>query len=182
MIRLEQFERTDFAQLIEWIDTPKFLFQWGGQTFSHPLDEPQLDNYINNTHPQNAQVLIFRVVLEDNNEVIGHINLQVDGVNKSARIGKVLVGKRSLTGQGIGQLLMKKVLTIAFEELKLHRVSLGVLDFNHAAIACYEKVGFVREGVIREARNMDNTFWSVLEMSMLENEWFEKREIVSVEA
>ncbi|RUT36569.1 N-acetyltransferase [Paenibacillus zeisoli] len=182
MIRLEQFERTNFAQLIEWMDTPKFLFQWGGQTFRFPLDVPQLDNYIKNTHSQNTQVLIFRVVLEENDEVIGHINLQMDGVNKSARVGKVLVGKRSLTGQGIGQLMIEKVLKIAFDEFKLHRVSLGVLDFNLAALACYEKAGFVKEGLIREARNMDNTFWSVWEMSMLENEWFAKKAMVNVEA
>ncbi|WP_433946868.1 GNAT family N-acetyltransferase [Paenibacillus sp. SN-8-1] len=176
MIRLEQFERADFAQLIEWIDTPKFLFQWSGQTFSFPLTEQQLDNYIKSSHTNPAQAHIYRVVLEETNEVIGHINLQMDWINKSARIGKVLVGNRSLTGQGIGQLMLKKVLTIAFEELKLHRASLGVLEFNYAAMACYEKVGFVREGLIREARNMDNTFWGVWEMSMLEKEWLESKE------
>lgn len=175
VIKLEHFERTDFAQLIEWIDTPKFLFQWGGQTFTFPLNEQQLDKYIQNSHQNVAQALIYRVVLEENNEVIGHINLQTDWINKSARIGKVLVGKRSLTGQGIGQLMINKVLNVAFEELKLHRVSLGVLDFNFAAIACYEKAGFVREGLVREARKIDNEYCSVWEMSILENEWFEKK-------
>lgn len=175
MIKLEHFERTDFAQLIEWIDSPKFLFQWGGQTFSFPLNEQQLDNYIKTSNTNAAQALIYRVVHEENNEVIGHINLQIDWINKSARIGKVLVGKRSLRGQGIGQLMIKKALNITFEGLKLHRVSLGVLDFNLSAISCYEKVGFVKEGLIRDKRKIDNEFWSVWEMSILENEWLEKK-------
>lgn len=177
VIKLENFERSDFTQLIEWMDSPKFLFQWGGQTFSFPLNEQQLDNYIQNSHPSAVETLIYRVVLEETDEVIGHINLQIDWINKSARLGKVLVGKRSLTGQGIGQLMIKKVLIIAFEQLKLHRVSLGVLDFNLTAIACYEKAGFVREGLIREARNMGNAFYSVWEMSILENEWFEGKNL-----
>ncbi|MCG7218169.1 GNAT family N-acetyltransferase [Paenibacillus mucilaginosus] len=171
VIKLEHFERSDFAQLMEWMDSPKFLFQWGGQTFSFPLNEQQLEHYIKDANTNTAQAFIYRVVHEENNEVIGHIHLQMDRVNQSARIGKVLVGKRSLRGQGIGQLMIKKVAAIAFEELKLHRVSLGVLDFNLSAIACYEKAGFVKEGLIRDKRRMDNEFWSVWEMSMLENEW-----------
>ncbi|MCZ8521374.1 MULTISPECIES: GNAT family N-acetyltransferase [Paenibacillus] len=172
MIKLEPFGRTDFGQLMEWIDSPEFLFQWGGQTFSFPLSEQQLDHYIKNSNTDAAQTLIYRVVQEENNEVIGHIQLQIDPINKSARVGKVLIGKRGLRGQGIGQEMIKKVLTIAFEEIKLHRVSLGVLDFNLSAIACYEKAGFVKEGLFRDKRRMDNEFWSVWEMSILEKEWF----------
>ena len=50
--------------------------------------------------------------------------------------------------------MMMEILKIAFDELQLHRVSLGVFDFNHSAIACYEKVGFVKEGLLRDARKM----------------------------
>ncbi|TYP73032.1 GNAT family N-acetyltransferase [Paenibacillus methanolicus] len=175
MIKLEVFERTDFAQLMEWMDSPTALFQWGGQTFRYPLNERQLDDYLDNANAGAAQTLIYRVVHEEHNEVIGHINLQIDRINESARIGKVLVGKRSLRGQGIGQWMLKKVLTIAFEQLKLHRVSLGVLDFNLSAIACYEKAGFVKEGLIRDKRKMGNEYWSVWEMSMLDKEWSQMR-------
>jgi len=53
----------------------------------------------------------------------------------------------------------------------LHRIDLVVFDFNQAAIACYEKAGFVREGHIREARRMGDGYWSLYLMSMLEDEW-----------
>jgi RimJ/RimL family protein N-acetyltransferase len=175
VIKLEHFERTDFAQLMDWIDSPKFMLQWGGRTFSFPLNERQLENYIESANTNISEMLIYRVLHEETDEVIGHINLKIDRINNSARIGKVLVGKRSLKGQGIGQLMVEKVLNIAFEELKVHRVSLGVFDFNLSAIACYEKAGFVKEGLLREARKIDNEYWNLWEMSILENEWFEKR-------
>jgi RimJ/RimL family protein N-acetyltransferase len=175
VIKLEHFERTDFPQLMDWIDSPKFMLQWGGRTFSFPLNEQQLENYIESANTNISEMLIYRVLHEETDEVIGHINLKIDRINNSARIGKVLVGKRSLKGQGIGQLMVEKVLNIAFEELKVHRVSLGVFDFNLSAIACYEKAGFVKEGLLREARKIDNEYWSLWEMSILENEWFEKR-------
>ncbi|WP_123043617.1 GNAT family N-acetyltransferase [Cohnella candidum] len=174
MIRLEPFERSDFAQLMAWIDSPTFMFQWGGQTFRYPLDERQLDHYLSDANTDEAQAFIYRVVLEESDEVIGHIHLQLDRLNQSARIGKVLVGKKSLRGQGIGQRMIQQVLTIAFDQLKLHKVSLGVIDFNQSAIACYEKAGFVKEGLIRDKRKMDGRYWNVWEMGLLEQEWFER--------
>lgn len=169
MIRLECFEHTDFKQLIAWIDSPKFMLQWGGRTFIYPLTEQQLVNYIR------GDALIYRVVHQENNAVIGHINLTIDRINNSGRIGKVLVGERKWKGQGIGQQMVQLVLNIAFGQLKLHRVSLGVFDFNLPAIACYEKAGFVKEGLLREARKFDDEFWNLWEMSILEKEWSDKR-------
>jgi RimJ/RimL family protein N-acetyltransferase len=163
MIRLEPFERTDFKQLIGWIDSPKFMMLWGGRTFNYPLTEQQLENYIG------SDVLIYRVVHEDSGEVIGHINLTMDRINNSGRIGKVLIGDSSLKGHGIGKMMVQKVLNIAFGQLKLHRVSLGVFDFNLAAIACYERAGFVKEGLLREARKVENEYWNLWEMSILKN-------------
>lgn len=168
MIKLEQFERTDFKQLIGWIDSPKFMLQWGGRMFSYPLTEQQLENYIQ------SDTLIYRVVHEESGEVIGHINLTIDRINHSGRIGKVLVGKRNLQGYGIGQMMIQKVLNIAFGQFKVHRVSLGVFDYNLPAIACYEKAGLVKEGLLRESRRFENDFWSLWEMSILEKEWLDK--------
>ena len=51
----------------------------------------------------------------------------------------MLVGNKNVRGKGIGQLMMEEILKVAFDELRLHRVSLGVFDFNVSAIACYEK-------------------------------------------
>jgi RimJ/RimL family protein N-acetyltransferase len=97
----------------------------------------------------------------------------IDRRNKSARVGKVLVGDKNVRGKGIGQLMMVEILKVAFDELKLHRVSLGVFDFNVAAIACYEKAGFIKEGLIRDSRKIGDEYWSLWEMSILENEWLE---------
>ncbi len=104
--------------------------------------------------------------------MIGHISLgRVDRVNKSARIGKVLVGSSQYRGKGIGAEMVKAVLAIAFEEMQLHKVTLGVFDFNASAIRCYEKVGFVQEGLLRDARKNGDEYWNLIEMGILEDEW-----------
>ncbi len=130
LIKLEPFKRSDFKQLINWIDSEGFLIQWSGNAFTYPLHEQQLEKYI-----ESENTLAFKVTLdEETKEVIGHISLgQIDHINKSARIGKVIVGDTKMRGRSIGKHMMKAVLHIAFEELKLHRVTLGVYDFNTSA-------------------------------------------------
>ncbi|WP_138495269.1 GNAT family N-acetyltransferase [Paenibacillus pinistramenti] len=171
MIRLEYFRHADFAQLMEWISSPQFLIQWGGHTFQFPLDQQQLAAYLSQANTEASDKHIYRVVHEATGKVIGHINLQIDRINNSARVGKVLVGDQSLRGQGIGQRMIEEAVRIAFGDFKVHRVNLGVFAYNHSALACYEKAGFVRDGLLREARKFGDQYWDLWEMSMLENEW-----------
>lgn len=77
-----------------------------------------------------------------------------------------------------------------FETLGLHRCELVVSSDNAAAIHCYEKVGFVREGVARSAYLKNGKWMDVsdsvslhnlsfrslspsqnISMAMLEDEW-----------
>ncbi|PEB51805.1 GNAT family N-acetyltransferase [Bacillus pseudomycoides] len=172
MIQLDYFERSDFKQLIDWIDSEEFLLQWGGPAFTYPLQEKQLEKYIENANHENADVFVYKMIKQDTGTVIGHISLgKIDRINKSARIGKVLVGDKDMRGKSIGERMINTVLNIAFEELELNRVSLGVFDFNIAAITCYEKVGFVKEEFLRDARKIGDEYWNLWEMSISCNKW-----------
>ena len=91
----------------------------------------------------------------------------------------MLVGKSHERGSGIGQQMIKAILKIGFEELGLHRISLGVFDFNEAAIRCYEKAGFTREGLLRDVRKPKDTYWNLIEMSILEDEWRKNNRSIS---
>jgi RimJ/RimL family protein N-acetyltransferase len=176
LVELKYFERSDFKQLISWIDSPAFLLQWGGPGFYYPLNETQLEKYIENANNENAETMVFKVIDNETGKTIGHISLgKIDRKNRSARVGKVLVGDTNTRGKGIGQQMIKEILKIAFNELKLHRVSLGVFDFNVSAIAYYEKAGFIKEGLLRDSRKYGDEYWSLWEMSILENEWLKTK-------
>ena len=76
-----------------------------------------------------------------------------------------------LRNQGLGTEMTRLVLRYAFEELKLHRVDLRVLVYNHRAIATYEKCGFVREGVERESALVAGEWHDDVIMGILEHEY-----------
>ncbi|WP_128894676.1 GNAT family N-acetyltransferase [Longirhabdus pacifica] len=175
MVKLECFEKSDYNQLIDWIDSPAFLLQWGGIQFTYPLTEEQLDQYMEKLKNDKIETFVYKVVDQSSGEGIGHITLgKIDRENKTARVGKVLVGSKDVRGKGIGEQMMTEVLKVAFDELQLYKVTLGVFDFNHAAIACYEKVGFKKEGLRDHSIKYGDEDWNILEMFMVEDDWHNK--------
>lgn len=173
MIALRPFSKKDFKQLMDWIPSESFMVQWSGSSFSFPLTPRQLKHYIRYANEDGASTYAFSVI-DDNEQLIGHISLaHIDYYHKTGRIGRVLLGEK-YRGKGLCSYMFEKVLAFGFEELGLHRISLGVFDFNERAIQSYERIGFTREGLLRDVRLVDGQYWSLIEMSMLESEWAQR--------
>ncbi len=173
MINLEHFEHSDIPQLINWINTEELLTKWSGSLFSFPLTTSSLEWYIKDTNiPNESDAFIYKAIDTETGEVVGHISLGgLSWKNRSSRISRVLVGNPVLQQKGICQQMTKAALRIGFEELGLHRISLGVYENNKAALNCYLKCGFNIEGVSRDILWFNNEFLSMVEMGILENEW-----------
>lgn len=173
MIKLEYFNRYDFDQLTEWIKDDELLMNWSGSLFNFPLSESSLEWYIEDVNDINSSdAFIYKSVDTVTGKTIGHISLgSISRKNRSGRISRVLVGGAENRGKGCCKDMVKAVLKIGFEDLKLHRISLGVYDFNTAAIACYQKAGFKIEGTSRDVLLFKGKWWSLIEMSILEAEW-----------
>lgn len=59
----------------------------------------------------------------------------------------------------------------AFNDLNLHRVFLSVLSSNAGAIRAYEKAGFRREGIAREAAYKRGRYEDLVGMAILSHEF-----------
>ena len=176
MIKLEYFDKEDFKQLIEWMNSEHLITNWAGSLFKYPLTEESLDWYISDANDvASSDAFIYKAIDIKTGKTVGHISLGgVSDKNRAARISRVLVGNNVERGKGYCTGMINAILKIGFEDLKLHRISLGVYDFNKSALRCYEKCGFVNEGLMRDVlRYDDGSYWSLIEMSMLEDEWRE---------
>lgn len=94
---------------------------------------------------------------------------RVDFVDRRASFAIGLLQSENI-GKGIGTEATRAVLTYAFSELKLHRVSLRVLAINKRAIRSYMKCGFQVEGRERETAFLDGKWHDDLIMGLLEHE------------
>jgi RimJ/RimL family protein N-acetyltransferase len=172
MITLEYFSKDDFTQLIDWIKDEEALMNWSGSLFSFPLTKESMEWYVEDVNNiNNSDAFIYKAIETTTGNVVGHISLGgISKKNKAGRISRVLVDPAA-QGKGYCCQMVKAVLKIGFEDLQLHRICLGVYDFNNAAIRCYQKAGLVIEGTNRDCLLFKNQWWSLVEMSILEEEW-----------
>lgn len=68
---------------------------------------------------------------------------------------------------------MRLAVDYGFKQGNLHRIELGVYDFNPRAMRVYEKIGFKLEGILRDSLLWQGEYHNQHIMSILENEWTE---------
>jgi len=77
---------------------------------------------------------------------------------------------------GVGTPLLAGAVDFAFLETNAHRLWLDVVSGNLRAQAVYRKIGFIQEGVLREAALLpDGSRSDFLLMSILRPEWAARR-------
>jgi len=109
--------------------------------------------------------------LRDTDEIIGDIAIQgIDSMNRNASI-RIAISNNGHQGKGYGQEAMKLMLDYGFGILNLHRIELNVFAFNDRATHVYEKLGFVKEGVNRDALYYNHQYHDSITMSIFEDEY-----------
>ncbi|MGL4636544.1 MAG: GNAT family N-acetyltransferase [Beijerinckiaceae bacterium] len=110
-------------------------------------------------------------VIDLNGKAIGEImiNNPVDA-DQRAGLAIGILDPREL-GKGLGSEAVSAVATFCFTELNLHRLTIRVLAFNERAIKAYEKIGFVREGVEREAARVGDKWIDDVIMGLLQRDF-----------
>lgn len=174
MIKLELLKKDDLEKIIEWNinKDADYLLQWAGPKFSYPLTLAQVENYFfYEVKKENSNIFVYRIRFVNTAEVIGTIELrEIDKNNKVGRVCRFLIGKENVRGKGIGTKVLKEVLRIGFEDLKFEKITLGVFDFNHNAIKCYENAGFVKNKFLENVRKSATGYWNLYEMVISKNE------------
>lgn len=71
----------------------------------------------------------------------------------------------------IGLRIMEAMISHAFQHLNFHRLEAEIIEYNPAAIRLVEKLGFVNEGRLREARYFDRKYYDILRYGLLKSEY-----------
>jgi RimJ/RimL family protein N-acetyltransferase len=115
--------------------------------------------------------VVFDIITLEDDKAIGFVSLNdIDSVHSKCWVG-IGLGEPDYWGRGFGTEAMRLALSYAFTELNLHRVNLGVFEYNPRAIRSYEKAGFVHEGRARQELLREGQSWDGLYMGILRPEW-----------
>jgi len=156
----------DLPALVAWLnEREQVLFNAPYK----PIHESQHQAWFEGIQARN-DVVIFGIRLLTDRKLIGSCQLHsVDHVHRSAEL-QIRIGNTSQRGRGYGLEAVRLLLEFAFNDLNLHRVYLHVFSTNTAAIRLYEKAGFKKEGMLREAAHINGKYVDVAVMGILRDE------------
>jgi [ribosomal protein S5]-alanine N-acetyltransferase len=119
---------------------------------------------------QRRLILKWGIALRTDNQLIGSVTLfNLDFTHRRSEIGYAL--GRDSWGQGYMNEALMALLKHAFEVLDLHRIEADVDPRNFASIRTLEKLGFQREGYLRERWQVNGEIQDAFFYGLLRQEW-----------
>jgi ribosomal-protein-serine acetyltransferase len=112
----------------------------------------------------------FQAAIIDGGQIVGAIGFHgVDWEHRSTSIGYWLAEDRQ--GRGTITEAVRALTSHAFEGWRLNRVEIRVAVGNRRSAAIPERLGFAKEGILRQAERHGDTFKDLVVYSMLAENW-----------
>ncbi len=169
-IMLREYRKEDLDQITAWVndmETTKYL----SDIFTWPQTVKNSEDFLEMRISGGRREAGFVIADRETQDYLGQADLMdINWINRCGTVGIVIADKKN-RGRGIGTEALTLLCDYAFTQLGLHRVQLDVYGGNKSAMACYERVGFVKEGVKRQARFCLGEYMDVILMSVLKEEW-----------
>ncbi|SDQ93794.1 Protein N-acetyltransferase, RimJ/RimL family [Virgibacillus subterraneus] len=174
-------KRLQFRKMME-IDIEKY-HSWRNdldvmKTTSTSLDLYSLDetrSFVENIILNSISSKSYIIEERESDTAIGVTSLiNIDTKNRNAEC-IIDIGEKEYWGKGYGTEALQMLLEYAFLELNLHRVSLRVFSLNERAIHIYNKLGFEKEGVMRESLYRNGKWHDIITMGILKREYMSKQ-------
>ncbi len=168
-VELRKIEKDDMKDIYRWFSDREFL-KYYDYVPPIPLSEAEVDKIFDD-YEKNEESDVFSVRLIENNQIIGIAGY--DDIVKENKVATLFIGigDKNIRGRGYGSEALSLLLEYGFNDLNFHRIQLNVLEFNHAAIALYEKAGFIKEGTYREFVLRDERRYDLYLYGILRSEW-----------
>ncbi len=158
-----------FAQDSFGLYNDEDVMKWAGPDTHKSIDDTLLFIKSVTEASFEGKMLFWAVQLKDTNKVIGDISLQPDAKHKFASAGTFL--SKEYWKQGIMSEAMQPILWFAFNKLELNRIEAQIYSEHIASIKLYTKLGFKKEGLLRQNFLIDGAFKDSIMFSLLKNEF-----------
>lgn len=166
-IYLRSLESSDAPIMLENSTVEEIRYMTGTKS-TFTLE--QIQNHIKNINEDSSRY-DFAICLNESDQMIGELSvLDIDEDDKKAGF-RISMNSIELTGKGYGTESIKLVLKFVFEDLNVNRLQLEVFSHNLRGIRAYEKVGFVKEGTLRESLNYNGNYSDEIIMAILKSDY-----------
>lgn len=163
MDELRVLSRADLPEIRAWRNHPeinKFMFSQHTITEAEHLAwfEASQDNPLRYLFAYNEQ-----------NEMKGFVQVQQKSLDSQVFEWGFYISPNAI--KGTGSRMAKQAILMVFSELKATKLYGEALSFNKPSIRLHEKLGFIKEGVLRKQHFLNNQYHDVHCFGMLKHEW-----------
>jgi len=148
MYKLRELTKKDIPIINSWRNNEDLIQSLGApfRFINQEVDEKWFDNYMQSR----ANTIRCAIISIDSEEIIGLVSLtQIDFIHRNAKL-HIMIDKHH-QNKGAGSFGVKSMIDHAFLNYGLHRIELDVLADNKRAQHVYEKCGFIKEGIKKQA-------------------------------
>lgn len=168
-MRLRWLVDDDIPALFEIFGDPEVARYWGHSALT---DLAAARALLSDIHERFTQKTLFQWGIErvDGNAIVGTCTLaSIDFVNRRAEVGFALA--RRYWGLGYVSEALPEILRFGFGEMALHRISADTDPRNHRSIRSLERLGFRREGLLREHYLVHGEPQDAVVYGLLRSDW-----------
>ena len=166
-IYLRRVEHEDVDHFLNAVSNPEIRRLTGTNAF---FTKAKLERFIANIQTDSSRIDLI-IALQKNDQVIGDLAIvDIDQQNRNGSF-RIAITDPQYLSKGYGTEALSIVIDYMFNTLNLRRISINVYAFNHRAIKAYEKLGFVKEGVLREELYFDGEYNDNILMGLLKKEY-----------
>lgn len=162
MGRVRVMNEGDLAMILKWRNHPKIRKSMYRQ--EEILFKDHAAWFANASNDKKLHLLVF----EEAGVASGFISLKLYSWGNIADWGFYVAPD---SAKGTGYKLGVAALNYAFNSLKLHKVCGQVISYNEASLGFHKKLGFSREGVLRQQYKRDEKYFDIVHFGILANEW-----------
>jgi RimJ/RimL family protein N-acetyltransferase len=168
-VYLRAFEPGDEESINRWRADPDVVRMTGGPVLH--VSKARERQWVAEKSMDNTTSLHLAICLMTTNEMIGYLSVtHIDWQNKKAE-GAWLVGRKDLWSKGYATEAVGLMLKHVFHEMGLRRFIVYCLEEHAASIAVAEKLGFSREGLLRQSVFKGGEFHNQVLLSILSEEY-----------
>jgi RimJ/RimL family protein N-acetyltransferase len=172
-VRLRWLDLDDAADLYAVFSDPQVMRYWSRPPFTTGEEARAL---VRDIHALFRKQTLFQWGLARlaDDRVLGTCTLSdVEPAHRRAQLGYAL--GRAHWGQGLMQEALTLLVDYAFDRLALHRLEADVDPRNVPSVRTLERLGFIREGYLRERWHVGGEIQDAAYYGLLAREWRARR-------
>ena len=166
---LRAIEASDInTEYVGWLNDPAINTFMATRRFPTTLED--LKKFYT-TIKADKNAVYFAICLQSDGRHIGNIKLdKIDWISRVSEFG-ILIGDQKHWGQGYCAESTYLITKHGFNQLNLKRITIFLAEENQAALKCYEKAGYLSEGVLRKAVFLNGSYHNIICMGQLQKEF-----------